>query len=78
MQSYNSGIHIGHGIIGYKWGGTLNVNGNSKVVASITEVTDPGGEPMLGNANLSVISVAPNDRGELDKDQYRLGQWLAL
>ncbi len=41
------------------------VTANSDAVASITEVSDPGGEPMIGNASLTVNSVAPNNNGQM-------------
>ena len=64
MAPHISGVNVGRGLLDFRWTG-LGVNRNSKAVASISEVTDPGGEPMLGNANLSVLSVSPNDAGEL-------------
>ncbi|HYF99040.1 MAG TPA: hypothetical protein VD815_03020 [Candidatus Saccharimonadales bacterium] len=39
------------------------VTANSRVVASISEYNSNG--PFIGNASLRVLSVAPNDNGEI-------------
>ncbi|MGC2684784.1 MAG: hypothetical protein WA323_23220 [Candidatus Nitrosopolaris sp.] len=67
LVSFNGDPQRGHGIINdhINTPGS-GINHNSRVVASITELTDPGGRPFLGDASLSVLSVAPNDDGTVD------------
>jgi hypothetical protein len=65
MRSLNGNIERGHGLISSKFFGNSGATSASRVVASITEVTDPGGEPFVGAASLSVLNVSLNNAGEI-------------
>ncbi|TVP41369.1 hypothetical protein [Candidatus Nitrosocosmicus arcticus] len=63
MYSRTSDVLVGRGVIDYRFVES-DVHANYKVVASITEVSDPGGLPKIGAAGLMIYSVSPGE-GEI-------------
>ncbi len=62
MFSFATEVVVGHGVQDVHVT-NADVRADSNVVASITEVTDPGGLPTLGTAGLMIYSVSPTDGG---------------
>jgi hypothetical protein len=62
MYSFVTEVIVGHGVQDVHVT-NADVRQDNRVVASITEVTDPGGLPTLGDAGLMIYSVSPHDGG---------------
>jgi len=70
VDTYLTGVFRGHGSWVINITGMKGINRHSKVVASITEVTNaPGGPldyPFHGSASMFVMNVVPYDNGTVD------------
>ena len=62
MPNGNTGGVLGHGIFTQRITGVTGVHANSRIVASITELTrgpgGPAGVPHIGDASMQVLNIA--------------------
>jgi hypothetical protein len=64
MNAFSANFR-GHGLVDKHWDGGGLINRHSIVVASMTEIKQPQGEPLdfphLGAANLVIENIVPGD-----------------